>query len=395
MARLSPEFRLALACSMWPPSDRRIEAIRAAASGPLDWLRFLRVAKRHQVVGLVHDGLRRALPVVPPEIAQEIAGQAAILIRENLGMAREALRLQRLFDEADLPVLFVKGAALSLLAFGDLGLRSAQDIDLLVANETLPAATALLLHAGYRQFDPPPEISDDQMRLVMSLRKDVGLVHLANGFRIELHWRPFLNQHAMPHTSIMSASRFVPLTGTSGLRTMSAGDLFAYLCMHGALHSWSRLKWLADINALISAFPDGSVEQFIRAAEVTGARRAATQALMLCRRLLGTPVPDRLLDPIAKSATARWLETSALNAMTCGQSDRQPQEEPFGTTRGSLSTFLLGGNWRYWLAELRIHLINETDVLTVPLPERLRFLYPLLRLPLWVHRHATKCRSNR
>src|SRR6185436_7143408 len=125
MARLSPEFRLALACSMWPPSDRRIEAIRVAASGPLDWLRFLRVAKRHQVIGLVHDGLRRALPGVPPEIAQEIDGQAAILVRENLGMAREALRLQRLFDEADLPVLFVKGAALSLLAFGDLGLRSA------------------------------------------------------------------------------------------------------------------------------------------------------------------------------------------------------------------------------------------------------------------------------
>ena len=39
-------------------------------------------------------------------------------------MALESLRVQRLFDDAGLPVLFVKGAALAVLAFGNLGLRS-------------------------------------------------------------------------------------------------------------------------------------------------------------------------------------------------------------------------------------------------------------------------------
>ena len=69
---------------------------------------------------------------MPPEIVQEIRAQAATLVRDNLDMARESLRLQRLFDDADLPVLFVKGAALAILAFGNLGLRSGQDIDLLI-----------------------------------------------------------------------------------------------------------------------------------------------------------------------------------------------------------------------------------------------------------------------
>ena len=72
------------------------------------------------------------------------ASEAATLVRENLDSARESLRLQRLFDDANLPVLFVKGAALAMLAFGNLGLRSGQDIDLLVNHETLPAATALI-----------------------------------------------------------------------------------------------------------------------------------------------------------------------------------------------------------------------------------------------------------
>ena len=93
-----PEFRLAAACAMWPPSERRTKAIDAAAAGPLDWSRFVRVATRQRVIGLVHDGLTRVRPDVPPEIVREIGAQAATLVRENLAMAAEALRLQRLFD---------------------------------------------------------------------------------------------------------------------------------------------------------------------------------------------------------------------------------------------------------------------------------------------------------
>ena len=211
---LSPEFLLAAACAMWPPSDRRTEAICAAAAGPLDWARFLRVVSRHRVLGLVHDGLNRARPDVPPEIAREISAQATTLLGESLAMAAEAVRLQRLFDDAGLPVLFLKGASLAVLAYGNLGLRSAKDIDLLVSPETLPPATALVTRAGYRRFDPPPNISDAQLRLLMSLRKDLGFIHQVTGLQIELHWRLFLNPHAMDEASVMAASRVVPLTGT-------------------------------------------------------------------------------------------------------------------------------------------------------------------------------------
>ena len=81
---------------------------------------------------------------------------SAELVRENLAMAAEALRLQRLFDEADLPVLFVKGTSLAVLAFGNLGLRSGQDIDLLVPLETLPAATALICAPAIGASIPRP-----------------------------------------------------------------------------------------------------------------------------------------------------------------------------------------------------------------------------------------------
>jgi hypothetical protein len=375
---------------MWPRSDRRTEAIRAAMSKPFDWTRFLRVAKRHQVIGLVHDGLAQVRPDVPREIAQEIGAQAAALVRENLEIACESLRIHRLFHDADMPVFFVKGAALAVLAFGNLGLRSGQDIDLLVPHETLPAATALIMRAGYCRFDPPLDISDKQLRQVMLHRKDFGFVHEKTGLRIELHWRLFLNPHAVTEASIVAGPRFVSLAGTEGLPTLGEEDLFAYLCMHGALHWWHRLKWLADVNALLAAMPENGVEHFVRSAEARGAGRAVAQALLLCRRLFATPLPVRLMATLAKSATVRWLEATALDAMTSGQGEREPREERFGTTRGSLSTFLLSQSWRYRLSELGTHLTNQTDILAVPLPEWLRFLYPILRLPFWVWRQTRR-----
>jgi hypothetical protein len=85
-----PEFRWSGRLCQVAPSDRRTEAIHAAGGGLLDWQRFLRVARRHGVIGLVHDGLTRARPDVSSEIAREIGVQAATLVYDNLAMAGEA-----------------------------------------------------------------------------------------------------------------------------------------------------------------------------------------------------------------------------------------------------------------------------------------------------------------
>jgi hypothetical protein len=390
----SPEFLLTAACAMWPPCDLRTEAIRTATAGPLDWGRFLRVVRRHGVLGLVHDGLKRARPDVPPDIAAEISSQSKILVCENLAMAAEAARLQRLFDDAGLSVLFLKGASLALLAFGDVGLRSAKDIDLLISPEIVPGATALVERAGYRRFDPPPNASSGQLRLLMSLRRDLGFIHETSGHQIELHWQLFSNPYAMDVASIRSASQVVPLTKSTGLRTLGPEDLYTYLCVHGAYHRWNQLKWLSDIGALLAAAPEGGVERLNRAAEVRGARHAAVQAILLCHRILGTPLPARLMTELDQGTRVRWLQATAVDAMTAGSGERGLHDVPFGTTRGSLSAFLLRQNWRYCLAELRNLVINQNDVLEVPLPKGLWFLYPILRLPLWIRRHAKQSDVN-
>lgn len=387
---LSREFLLAAACSIWPLSDRRSGAIRTAVAGPLDWDRFLRVVKRHRIVGLVHKGLTSAGIAVPSNIAQDIAAHATVLVRQNLALAAEAVRLRHLFDEAKVPVLFVKGASLAMLAYGNLGLRESKDLDLFVPLDSLSAATALIERAGYRRFEPPAAVSETQMQLLLPIRKDFGYIHHESQTEIELHWRLLSNSHFMDEATIMTSSRIVPITGTSGLPTLGDDDLFAYLCAHGAQHWWYQLKWLADVGALLAAAPDDGVEQLYRAAEARGVGKAAAQATLLCQRLLRTRVPNELVTTLRKQASVRWLETTALRAMTAGNGELEPSKLLFGTTRGSLSCFLLGRGWRYWLAELKVHLICQADVLTLALPKHFHFLYPILRLPLWLWRHSTQ-----
>ena len=382
---LSREFLLAVACSVWPPSDRRTDAIRVAAAGALDWDRFLHVVMRQRVVGLVHDGLTRAQPAVPSAITREIGAQAAVLVRQNLAQAAEAVRLQRLFAEADLPVVFIKGISLGMLAYGKLGLRHSRDLDLVVHPELTRIAAKVLERAGYRPTEPPASFNKAQVRMWQLRCKEVTYLHEEQRLVVELHSRLFDNPRLMAKNPVTGPLRMVAVTEQHGLCTFGEDDLFAYLCAHGAVHCWFRLKWLADIGSLLAQQPDGGAERLYRAADARGVGRCAAQAILLCRRLLRTAISDQLITTIRRDASVRWLERIAMNAIT---SDLEPTEQPFGTTRNNLSHFVLRREWRYWLAELENHLISPVDILTLPLPERLAALYPILRLPLWLWRRS-------
>jgi Uncharacterised nucleotidyltransferase len=382
---LSREFLLAAACSVWPPSERRSESIRALADGVLDWDHFLQMVRRHRVAGLVHDGLTRALPAVPADIAREIAAEARALVRHNLAYAAEAVRLRRLFTDAHLPVVFIKGVSLAVLAYGNLGLRHSRDVDLLVPAEAIAKASAILGRAGYRRLQPPPSFSEAQLRVWMLRCKEIWYVHDDKQLELELHSRLFDNPRLMSDIVVSGPLRTVSVAKGIGLPTFGEEDLFAYLCAHGAVHDWFRLKWLADIGALLAQQPKGGVERLYLAAEARGAGPSAAQAMLLCRRLLGTMIPEPLVATLRRKPAVRWLETIAIKAMTA---DRIPTDLPFGTTWSSLARFLLGRDWRYWLAEIKVYATSPVDILMLPLPERLQLLYPVLRLPLWIWRHS-------
>ncbi|GGF06797.1 hypothetical protein GCM10011611_10360 [Aliidongia dinghuensis] len=377
-----PEFRLLADCSVWPPSERHCRAIREAAAR-VDWDQALALAKRHRVEGLLHAGLFRAQAAVPPTVREALGALASALARASLALGAEALRLQARFQAAGIPVRFVKGTSLAQLVYGTQSLRHAKDIDLLVAPDELDASFEILAEAGYVRVVPPAGMRPDLVRRYLRHAKECAFVHRQTRQQVDVHWR-LVDNPAAPDCSF-DGTRRIDLSNQQSLETLGGPALFAYLCLHGASHGWSRLKWLADIGTLLAREDAAGIERLYRAARSMGAGRSVDQALLLCRRLFDLPLPAALATKIGVDRRARWLEAIALHCLA-GAGAAELFDRRFATSLVFLSGFLLGDGWRYWLGQLRQILFSLDDMEGLPLPPWATGLYPLLRLPLWLRR---------
>jgi len=157
----------------------------------------------------------------------------------------------------------------------------------------------------------------------------------------------------------------------------------------GAMHGWSRLKWLADLAALLAAESSDSVEHLYRRSRALGVGLCSAQALLLCEQLLSVPIPLALLDELRRSRRATWLVRIAIKTMI-GGGGRELEARPFASTRILLAQFVLCGTLPNAIAQLRYRALSVHDHVHTPLPRGLRFLYPVLRAPLWLWRRLAK-----
>jgi hypothetical protein len=388
---LAPAVELACACCMWPPSEVRNERVRRAAER-VDWAKFQRVVARQRIPGLAAEALRAAQVRPPPEIEDALNRAAQIAAGRSLALAAESLRLAAVLDEAGVEALFVKGTALAQLAYGTLALKHSRDIDLLVAPADAARALTVLEREGYLAVAPHGRFSARQLVLLLRLHKDIELRHPKLRLNVELHWRLVDNPVLLRGVDVGSPTQVAAVPG-GRLTTLADAQLFAYLAVHGATHGWFRLKWLADLGAWLAGKTDTEVAGFHAEAERLGVEACAGQALRLCERLLGLAPPAEL-RPRLRSAKLRRLEAAALDAMAGGDGEIELGQRPFGQFRLLAPQFERGRGGRFLAAQIALLADSLDDRLEHPLPPALEFLYPLLRLPLWIAR-ATRRRRAR
>jgi hypothetical protein len=386
-ALASPEFLLVAACCLWPPSQTRNVAVEAAAAPIADWDAVLLATRRQRLIGLVYDALQAAGVRLPAAPAAEFARRAQAISRKNLLLATETCRLQKLFDAAEIPSVALKGVALAQLAYGSLKIKHTRDIDLLIPPDRAVAAMALLEGDGYALSFPSNQLSATQRRAVVRYSREVAFIRRDNGAFLELQWRVADNPELLNEVHAGSPTQNVVIADGLSARTLARDDLFAYLCIHGAYHAWSRLKWLADLNAFIAA-ADADVMHLHRHAQAKGAGFCSGQALLLCQRFFALPVPDSLASELQGTSRVRKLYAIAAETMA-NRARGEDGANVWAVWRGFWTQFLLGRGWAFFAAQCRTASVGIIDVVSLPLPPHLHFLYPLLRLPLWLWRRAT------
>lgn len=362
---IDPLLSLILAALRWPDDDDRRSAINRAFPRSMDWDRLGRLMHRHRVGPLVAHGLESA-GIALPEFLRNAQRQSTLA---ELGAVAQFERLRSLLGTHGIPVAILKGPAQSLRSFGRLGLRVNRDLDILIDPTLIDRAESSLVGGGYVRTEPSAAASGAARAQWLRNHKDMLFRHRDRHLvPVELHWRLFDNPAFLPdETAPFHTLGIAPLADCLVL----PDDInLRYLCGHGALHCWSRLKWLADVNALLAGMPDELIASACRCPDGKP-DHAVGQALALCTVLLGRPLPASVqLGP-----RAQWLARIAWN-MISDSGTEELETLRFGSTRKNLSHYLLRENVAYWREELRFDL-------TVP-P---RDLPAGSRLGAWISRH--------
>ena len=159
--------------------------------------------------------------------------------------------------------------------------------------------------------------------------------------------------------------------------------LLLFLCDHGSKHQWSRIKWLADVAALLAREPSFSWVNLLALADRFDLSRPLAQAGLLVCWLYGIPLPEPLHLLIANEKQSVPLAAQAVDAMLLSEKGQFALSArlKYAVNRGRIKESLSGH------ASLRSCLISTDEFKECPLPDRLFWLYFPLRPLLWFYHH--------
>lgn len=382
-AKMPPELKLLAMCCAWPSSSRIDERIVALSLTVNDWARFEQLTHYHRVRPMVNDAIKRTGIAVPSLILASLQSKGLRSSARALMMGHETVRVAKLLSARGLDPLVVKGAALAGLCYPSLALKESWDIDFLVRDNEADLARRALYDAGYVVMTPA--LTGEQFARFTPLSKEIEFFNPENKITIELHWR-LLNAGGKLNATLPPSTRQQVSLPFGAIQTLDDELLLSYLCLHGAMHNWSRIKWLADLNAFIGRFPPGTRSKLFDATREYGANRSAFVALTLCAQLFETDFRD--IAP--RRVSSDFVSELLVRNVTKSLGDKGPLEGRKARRslwrRSVFASFVAIPGFAHIREAASYHWRSASDQALIPLPRKLGFMYHILRLPLWIGR---------
>jgi hypothetical protein len=249
---LRAEEQVLLAIARRELDERGVIAVRELVQAPLDWDYVLATAFSHGLMPLLQKNLTTsAADLVSVEVMARMKRESVANSQSVLHLIGKQLKVYRLFKDAGIRVAIFKGAVLAQMAYGEVSLRQAGDIDLLIDRAHFTEARSLLESLGYEMT---PRLTDAQLASHLAFHCEIPFMRDEWFTIVDLHWglapRSFV--FALEAREVMSRLQSVSLAGTT-VETFCNEDMVLYLSMHGAKHLWHRMEWIVSLAELIRA----------------------------------------------------------------------------------------------------------------------------------------------
>jgi Uncharacterised nucleotidyltransferase len=285
--------RLLLLLAKVDLSPSQAAAVRGLAAEVQDWDAFTELAARKHIATLAYKHLQAhahdAIPVAHAQRLRQIAHSFALgalrVVAAQIAFHRSCITPLRARH------LYLKGTALAQLCYHDAGDRYCRDIDVLIHDHDLAKVVDSAIAVGYRALvsTVPARLTDEPADLRFLCRHaDVVTLIGPEGVGVEVHRRLDKLSVGFPHDEMFETACGFTIGGTPALAP-SAAFHFVYICYHHSRHFWSRLHWLADLDAMVRA-PDFDRTAVLLLAERIGIRPTVEAALDF-QAILATPLP--------------------------------------------------------------------------------------------------------
>ena len=208
-------------------------------------------------------------PVLEKMHAQVLPGTFAAL---------RVLATQQKFHELCIAPLgvehvYLKGPSLAVRYYKDPGQRFARDIDILVSRADQERIARHATENGYLILDEETlkgrTFNQRDLQALLKYKTVITLV-TSDNIIIEVH-RNIDKRLGLFKAEEVFARRETTTYGDARYGVMPTTDLFCYVCYHNTRHIWSRLHWIADLDAMIT-HPSFDEADVLERASVLGLR---------------------------------------------------------------------------------------------------------------------------
>lgn len=289
----TPEQELIICIARRALDAAQRQELRRLLQQPLDFDYLCNTASAHGLLPLLHKHLGGETDLLSGYFLSRLKRESVANSQSVLHLVGKQLRICRLFREHGMRVASFKGPVLAQSAYGEISLRQAGDIDLLIERRNFDRARSILESLGYAMF---PRLTPSQLDSHLHHHCELQFVRDDFFTVVDLHWElaPRSFVFNLKADEVLARLQSISLGGTT-VETFDAEDSVLYQSMHGAKHLWRRLERIASLAETVRSTPDIRWEILLERAGKAHALRMLALGLRLVEEFSDVPIPSHVL----------------------------------------------------------------------------------------------------
>jgi precorrin-6B methylase 2 len=358
--KIRPEWELTLRCSRPKLGIADAERVSELLHEGVNWQELTACVLQHGVASLVFKNLSVLGEDLVPSVWREALRQEAAEIDQwHASGFTEACNVSQAFAAAEIPILPYQVPVLAWLASRHSRERPLVDLELMIQQENMPRAAAILAGLEYQPGFAPTSghnIADQS-------------VHA---------WFPF---HRQSRTIVVYAERALQYFpeeaelrelarnlksfefGNCKILSPSLEHALFTICVNGTINFWDRLSYICDVSNLIQSNP----VNWAHAKRTAGQFRSTRMLLLgayLAHQVLDAGIPSEVLSQSKKDVSVQQLAISVQERLNGSDRSGRSAFDRAAFRIRTRDSFLTGVSHTLHLAITPIKEERETETLS-------------------------------